>query len=227
MGSQPQASFDIGCSRFPRFARKQTIIVDVIIILVCAGIVGMLLWSALTFPETVVRQGIMLDLSATVESSRRSSITLKIPWTIAAMAAFLVSNSLWLAKLHRMGKGSVALSKVAIVCLKIMCVQLVLLSLALAADFVHLGAVTIWGTPWLNVNGELDLIPYHVWSTYVEPPVEALLGLSQVTAIRLLSSQAPSSSSTSSSSSSSAGKTQLETSYDADSKNSTNTDLQA
>jgi len=155
-------------------------------------------WSAsLVYPISFMSAGVLQSgLQGSVATARALSYQVKVPFSLFSFALFIASNTLWLSKLRKAASVSDQLLKVAKTCMFIMIFQSIFLVLTIVFDFIELNS-TAFSAPLTDATGVLSLSINAIFSAFVNTPSEAVLGLSQVLAIRALSVSSSSSSSSS------------------------------
>jgi len=194
------------------------------------AVTGITIWAALEYPVAFQENGILkAGITAETEKSKTLQLTTIMPFEFISMTLFVVANVMWLSKLKTVAKKSPALAAVAAKCLKIMFVQFIIQAMIIVCDFVALDNVENAFDPFCDEEGVAKVRFIHVFY-FIEPLCDALLGFSQVWAIKSLnsgSSSSSSSSSASSSSSSTAARTQLQTIKSSSSSSSSSSQLDA
>ena len=190
---------------------------NISIALLTVVIVSISFYASTSFMNVYKREGILAGLAGATEAASAFSYTFQIVVNCAIIALFLVSNTLWLIKLRKAKSFSEDVASIAKTCVKMMFAQIVLLSMSLMSALAAMAAFTDdklrptttsvdAADQLINIHGEVTISFYAFCAMFLDPVVEALIGLVQVMAMRTLSS---------SSSSSSAGKTELQTTNEA------------
>jgi len=181
--------------KFTLFRSEPPVAVDITMVLLSVLATVLSFWATLQYPTTFISNGI---LQAGITAQTTESKELQLRWNITLQGIttfiFLLANGLWLAKLSTMAKTSPALAEVAKKCLMIMCVQLLLIFVLIFFDAASLDNADVLLDPFCDEEGKTKYSIFKV-GFMIEPIPESLVGLSQVWAVRTLSTSSSSSSS--------------------------------
>lgn len=186
------------------FIRQDKLVYNIFIALFSFTLVVLSFFACTSYMNVFKREGILAGLAGAAEAAASFSYTFQIVLSIAILVIFLVSNIAWLVKLSKSATVSSEIARIARLCMKVMFAQIVLLALSILSAYSLLSSQTdpMLKATTTNVNaadmlldatGASKLSLHAFCAMFLDPIVESLLGLTQVLAMRSLSSSSSSS----------------------------------